>query len=483
MGQKAGVCVFFLGALVKNVTDPRHILASYHRVREAFYDPYFEIYLKFVPGIDGTDFRDFDRNLDDSLATCRDFLLRGDPIFNPLIHRRIPKDKPGKFRDIYLPTLRDRVVQKAIADATADRLDRHFYPNLLSYRKGPAFGTMAAARKVRLFIGEQSGPVFLFKTDIRNYFDTMDHKLLLARFGHYLPDEPEILLLIRSFLRQRRCSNGVLFSPIVGIPTGSPLSPLCANLFLVDLDAALFRGGFTSIRYGDDILLLSVEKGQREKGRLLVEETLSRNGLALAREKTFIQDSSVPFDYLGYHFEGAKIDVGKGASARFRLWVSDALARSRYRPVKRGKGPERRNLLKRILQDLNANLATSLALRRLPWLKGFPVVNSDETLRALDAFIKDRIRICITGRVSPKNRHEVPEAWFREAGFQSLTSLYYRINRRRAVRIGRGWHGRALPYFPQGTVGSGEVAGLNSWKTILRLLVTGGSGRKGVFAD
>lgn len=433
----------FLGKLFEKITDPNHLLASYQLIREKYYNPYLRLYLKFVPGIDGVDFFEFDRRIDQSLEECRRFLLQAGRPFQPLILRRIPKDVPGKYREIYLMTLRDRVIQKALAEGLASSLDRFFYPNLYSYRKGKFFGTMAAARKVRLFLKEHQPPVYAFKTDIKDYFDSMNQRRLLTTFERYLPDEPEVLSLLDKFLHQQRSFDGILSSPIQGISTGSSLSPFCANLFLVDLDARMFRTGHTYLRYGDDIVLLAETKETLEKGRNLILEQLHQNGLHLSEGKTCITSSDQPLDYLGYRFANGRVQVGETAIKRFRRWIIEQLPRYRYQNASNRTEEDKKALLKRILSDLYASAMDSLGSRQLPWIKGFPVVNDDQSIRALDRFIKKRIRLCISGGDSSKNYASIPESWFREAGFQSLTALYYRVTRRRPFRRYRSWHAYA----------------------------------------
>lgn len=442
-GQDGG----FLGELFEEITRPDHILASYHLVREKYYDPFLRVYLKFVSGIDGVNFTEFDRHLEESLGDCQRFLLKGNQDFHPIILRKIPKDVPGKFREIYLLSLRDRILQRTLADALSRRLDRYLYPNLYSYRSGKHYGTMAAARKVRIFLQENKGRVLIFKTDIKNYFDSMDHSLLLRQLSHHLPDESEILALMERFVHQRRCFDGIFYSPIQGIPTGSSLSPFCANLFLADLDARMFRGGHIYVRYGDDILLLSTEREKLQRGRAMIEEELAKHGLCLSKKKTNLSTDNEPLDYLGYRFENGRVQVGATAVTRFRKWILEQLPRYRYQNEANKTASDRKALLGKILQDLHANAITSLNLRQVPWLKGFPIVDDDMSIRALDRFIKDRIRLCVVGKLSPKNYQRIPEHWFHEAGYRSLNSLYYRITRRRPIRLRRTWQSHAIHRF------------------------------------
>lgn len=428
-----------LGELFNRLTQSDHILASYQSIKEKFYNPYLKIYSRFIPGIDGVGLFEFDRYREESLDTCQRFLGQREADFHPLILRRIPKESGSKYREIYLSTLRDRVIQKGLAMLLAAQLDRHFYPNLYSYRKGKYFGTMPAARKVRQFLTEHPGPVFIFKTDVKDYFDSMDHCLLLARFRHYLQEEPEILNLLQKFLRQRRSINGALCSPLQGITTGSSLSPLCANLYLIELDQMMFRRGFTYIRYGDDIIILATTRAVLTEAHALVKEQLEKSGLVLSAGKTVITTAAEPFDYLGYRFENGHVHANPQSIARLQQWLRKQLVRYRYRDIANRTPTQKRVLLRKILRDLQAATISSLHTKQIPWLKGFPIMDDDRDVRRLDHFIKNRIRLCVTGQHSLKNYREVPERWFREDGYRSLTALYYCITRRKPLRSQPNW--------------------------------------------
>ena len=426
-----------MGVLFEKITQKDHILAAYHLICEQYFDPDLKIYQKYVPGIDGLDFREFERELEEHLEECRQFLLKGDRPFYPQILRKIPKEKPGEFREIYVSSLRDKVIQRVMADPIADYLEHHLYPNLYSYRQGKYYGTIAAACKGREILKENPGGVYVFKTDISSYYDNINQRKLLEKFEAILPDEPELLNLLEKFVHQRECCEGILFSPILGVPQGSSLSPLSSNLYLAELDGLMFRKGFHYLRYADDILLLAANRETLDEGRALIREIVAQHELELSEKKTIIRGPNQPFEYLGYRFERGKVMVGSNGVRKYRRWVREQLPRYRYQNEPNKTPEERRKLLRQVLIDLNT--ATEQGLKQLPWIRCFPVIDDDRRLKDLDRYIKDRIRLCVTGRASRRNYQAVPEAWFRELGYKSLTGAYYRIHFRRPLGPYRGW--------------------------------------------
>lgn len=428
-----------MGKLFEQITQKEHLLASYKLIKEKWHDDSMGMYKSTLPGIDGVELSEFEKNLEEHLDYCQEFLLNPKREFYPQILSLVPKDEPGKYREIYLLSLRDKVIHKALADPIAAKLERHFYPNLFSYRKGRFYGSIAAARKVRKLLEAHDSNLYVFKADISDYFDSIHQSRLLQKFEELLPGEPEILQLLKKFVHQRRCEKGIVYSPILGIPTGSGLSPVCANLYLAPLDREMFRRDYNYLRYGDDLLLIDKKRETVEAGRKVIEAVLEQHQLKLSQKKTHLYGPKEPFDYLGYRFANGKIHIGTISMNRFRQWVHELLPRDRYRDYPHKSELDRRDLLKKILLDFNTGMAATLNLRQLPWIRGFPIVNDDSSFKEMDRFIKNRIRLAITRKSSQNNFKLLPEEWFRELGYKSLTGAYHRIIRRRSLAPYKGW--------------------------------------------
>lgn len=428
-----------MGDLIQKTSDREHILACYHLIKEKWHDPSLNLFKKGATGIDGIGHWEFHEKIKEHLDDCRNFILSGDRDFLPQILTRVPKDEANKFREIYLLSMRDKVIHKAIAEVLGEALEKYFYPNLFSYRRGKYYGSIAAARKVRKLMEKHGGRLHVFKADISSYFDNINQDRLLEKFTEVFPDELQLLNLLKKFVRQRRLDSGTLYSPTLGIPTGSPLSPLCANFFLMELDRQMFRGDFNYLRYGDDVLLLDDDPKRIQQGRALIEKILTEHGLKFSPKKTHLYRPGEAFDYLGYRIEGTKIQVGSVALKRFREWVYELLPRDKYQYLPNKTEQDRRDLLAKILTEFNTGMAATLSIKQMPYVRAFPIVNDDTSFKNMDRFIKNRIRLVITRKNSSKNYRLVPEAWFRELGYKSLTGAYYRIIRRRSLAPYRGW--------------------------------------------
>jgi len=413
------------------------ILDSYRMVADRYLDPELKTYEKFTPGIDGVDLREFDLDLEARLEECRQFILKRDKPFHPQLLRRIPKETSGKFRDIYLQTLRDKVIQKAMSLVIMPVMERKLYPNLYSYRQGKYYGQGAAIRQVKKLMKDCASDLYLFKTDISDYTDTIPQDRMYEKFQELFPGEPELIELIKKYIDQPCYREGKLLKPDLGVPAGSPITPLCYNFYLTDLDAKMFRGDFHYFRYGDDILFLEKDRRRFEEGKKLILESLKEHRLKFSQKKTLIQKANQPFTYLGYRFDDQTLSVGENSIKKYRLWVLKELPRQKYWKHPNKTVKQRRKLLQLILRELNVQ--SERAMGHLSWMRCFPFISDTGALKDLDHFIKNRIRLCITRKMSSRNYELVPEPWFRELGYKSFMGIYFRQSQGRSMDPYVGW--------------------------------------------
>jgi RNA-directed DNA polymerase len=248
-----------------------------------------------APGVDGETFEKIEeRGRSEFLAGLSAELRDG--TYRPLPYRRreIPKEG-GKVRVISIPTIRDRVVQGALRLLLEPIFEADFSRHSYGARPG---------RSAHDAIGEvRSGLIWkkhlVVDVDLKSFFDDIRHAPMLAKIARRIQDD-RVLGLIKQFLR----STGKK-----GIPQGSPLSPLLANVALNDLDHILGRGyGYlTYVRYLDDMVVLTFDS---RKGRVWADRALERIrqeaaaiGVSLNAEKTRTVTLTAPrtsFAFLGF---------------------------------------------------------------------------------------------------------------------------------------------------------------------------------------
>lgn len=257
-----------------------------------------------APGVDGVTFKDIEA------AGRRKFLeelgqeLR-ERSYKPLPCRQvtIPKDG-GKTRGLKIPAIRDRVVQGAMRLVMEPIFEADFQPGSFGYRRRGH--PHKALERVREGLCKNLHQVI--DLDLKSYFDTVRHDLLLAKLAKRIRDK-ELLHLCKLILK----SGGKR-----GLPQGSVIGPLWANVFLNEVDrmlekaqAAAKRGQYDNIRYtrfADD-LVVQIDAHPRsrhwmEKVNRRLREELEKLDLTINEEKTHVVDfgTGEPFDFLGYTF-------------------------------------------------------------------------------------------------------------------------------------------------------------------------------------
>ena len=248
-------------------------------------------------------------------ATLRADLLAGRYRLGPL--RRVV-NRAGDRLDLW--AARDAVVLKALGLVLERCLP---CSRRCTHLKGHG-GSAGARRDVRRALPAHR---FVLRTDVREYYASIDHNRLLDRLGEYIHD-PRVLRLVGQYLR--RCSErgGLFWEARSGLPRGSSLSPLFGAFFLAELDAALTRHGVWFVRYMDDILVLTATRWVLRRTVRLVHETLRDLGLEIQPTKTFIGRIDKGFDFLGFRFSPHGVTVAAATWARFvehalRLYEQD----------------------------------------------------------------------------------------------------------------------------------------------------------------
>ena len=220
----------------------------------------------------------------------------------PLRHVEIPKKsrsgrpdsgaagKPGRFRTLSIPCVRDRVAQSSVALLLTPLLDREFEDASYGYRPGRS--VKQAVEKVRRLRAE--GYVWTADADIESYFDNIPHDRLITRFLRSVTESP--LSELVGLWIETGAQGGR------GVPQGSPLSPLLSNLYLDDLDEALSGKGLRIVRFADDFVVLSKDKRGAEQALADAGAQLAALGLKLNLDKTRIRSFDDSLRFLGHLF-------------------------------------------------------------------------------------------------------------------------------------------------------------------------------------
>ena len=215
-------------------------------------------------------------------------------------------------RVLGVPTVADRIAQTAAARLLEERLEPIFHPDSYGYRPGRSAHDALAVTRQRCWKQD-----WVIDLDIRAFFDSVDHDLLLKAVAHHT-DERWVLLYIDRWLKApMQMPDGTLVVRQRGTPQGSPISPVLANLFMhyaFDLWMVRNYQGCPFERYADDVIAHCDTEEQAEALLAAIAERLESVGLELHPGKTkvvFCKDANRPgesqhtsFDLLGFTFQG-----------------------------------------------------------------------------------------------------------------------------------------------------------------------------------
>jgi len=243
-------------------------------------------------GVDGTTVADWARGWETRLATLQSDLRAGRYRPAPLLWFDIPHREPGRVRRLGIPTVTDRVAQRAVKRVLEPVCETVFLPCSHGFRPGRSVLT-ALAHMLRY---EAQGLPWVADADIAACFDTLDHDLLLSDLAAITPDD-RLLGLVAGWL------VAGAFVPGRGVAQGAVLSPLLTNLYLHAFDVAMVRAGLALVRYADDWVIMCRTPRAAAQALERAAAALGELGLSLNPAKTGVVPLGPGFRFLGARFE------------------------------------------------------------------------------------------------------------------------------------------------------------------------------------
>lgn len=221
-------------------------------------------------------------------------LLTGTYYFSPCRAVKVEGHSLGMWN------AQDALVQKAIAIVLSDRWTKVLSPHC--YHLSGRGGGKQAVRLVRDQLEQYT---YVLKSDVKSYYASLSHTVLMRQVRDRL-DDSLVCLLLDQFLAHLDDVGGELHLATVGIGKGSSLSPLLGALYLDALDEAFStyakRHDLLYCRFMDDWVLLTQKHGHLRKAVRTMNRILEDLRLTKAATKTFVGRISKGFDFLGYRF-------------------------------------------------------------------------------------------------------------------------------------------------------------------------------------
>jgi len=212
----------------------------------------------------------------------------------PLKQFVVPKPDGGT-RTLTVPTVLDRIVQRAALTALEPFLEASFLSSSYAYRTGRSVKQAVLAVSALRAEGYQ----WVVHIDVKDCFDSIDWQVLFSRLTAFA--DPRLRLLIKKWLSAPRIGTAVSY-PVKGLPQGGVLSPALCNLVLNDFDLAMHRAGIPEVRYADDCLLFAKSERESRAILLVAADALRQVKLELNTHKSEIVTFDGGFRFLGTLF-------------------------------------------------------------------------------------------------------------------------------------------------------------------------------------
>lgn len=292
---------------------------------------YWQVKPESAPGVDGQSWSEYGKELEKNLRSLLDRAKSGSYVAPPVKRVHIPKGDGGETRPIGMPTIEDKILQRAVVMLLEPIYEQDF--KYFSYGFRPGRSAHEALACIWSHCTHQRVE-WILDVDIRKYFDTLNHEWLRRILDRRVRDGV-LRRLIGKWLKAGVWESGQLSYPQEGTPQGGVISPLLSNIYLHEVLDCWYaeqvkprmKGRTFLVRYADDFILGFEKKADADRVYRVLFPRFEKYGLSLHPQKTrlvrFGRPAETPgelnpqasqsetFDFLGFTHYWAKSRKGR----------------------------------------------------------------------------------------------------------------------------------------------------------------------------
>lgn len=349
------------GMLLEKILDKSNMNKAYENVKRN----------KGSHGIDGLTLDMLLEYLKEHGAKLRDDILGG--IYSPKAVRRVEIDKDnGQKRKLGIPTVVDRVIQQAMLQVLSPIFDKKFSDKSYGFRPGRSAHDALIQSKRYMNEGYRD----VVDLDLKSYFDTVNHDILMGIIYKEIKDK-RVISLIRKYLQAGVVENGIVNKTLRGVPQGGPLSPLMSNIMLDVLDKELELRGLCFVRYADDCNVYVRSKRAAHRVMTSITNFIENKLKLVVNEEKSSVCKPGKLKFLGYSFYyvkgGVNFRVHEKSIRKLKSKLKYLTGRSRIGNIQ----------------------STFVKLRQVivGWVNYFKMAKMKAKLKDLDEWLRRRIRM------------------------------------------------------------------------------------------
>lgn len=360
--------------------------------------PLFQWQKALVASTDGQTFYDFARRGLGNLAAMHRDLRRQQFVFRP--GQALRRNFNGKQRTLYIYPWPERLVDlllyRLLNQACDARLSRASY----AYRLR-GFGVDRCQRHIQRALRQLGEPVYILKRDIADFFDSIDHAVLLEKLVDVIEPDDFLFELLKQRLHFSFLADGQPQQARQGVPFGTAVACFLANLYLDDMDHRLASiPDVVYVRYADDVLVLTSRMDSLDAARREFDAEIRRLKLA-------VKPSHVLDLVLGdAAISGGALQVVsrfRHLGLEYRLGGSVGLSRDKFRKISnlfRYAWRRKRGAFRRLRAPLaRARLAIELCRRTIAaGIRNVAIIDyylrhvtDEDQLRRLDRWLAEEV--------------------------------------------------------------------------------------------
>lgn len=293
---------------------------SHHIDIEWLHEAHRRIRKDGATGIDGRTMAEYESGLDENLQSLLDRAKSGTYRAPPVRRVYIPKGDGRRLRPIGIPTVEDKILQRAVTMVLEPVYEQEFFDCSYGFRPGrSAHDALEDMREHAMSMGGG----WVLEADIEGFFDSVDHGQLRNILRQKVGDGV-LVQLIDKWLNAGVLEAGEVTRPEAGTPQGGVISPLLANVYLHEVLDKWFaavvlprlEGTAHLVRYADDFVILFAQENDARRVMDVLPKRFGKYGLRLHPEKTRLVPFRKPrhvgdskpggFDFLSFRHHWAK---------------------------------------------------------------------------------------------------------------------------------------------------------------------------------